>query len=177
MLILSKYMVLRLHPHFNMIHASIIGLCLTTILLTNACSSDEPGGLPQDVEKPVIADGDVPNPIDCQIYHRGESIPLRYTFTDNQELGNFNVEVHNNFDHHTHSTSASECELAPIKSPVHPWVFNQDYTIPDGRKTYATEIDIPIPSNIDTGDYHFMLRLTDKAGWQQLKAISIKIVE
>jgi hypothetical protein len=25
------------------------------------------------------------------------------------------------------------------------------------------------------GDYHFMIRLTDKAGWQQLKALAIII--
>ena len=29
----------------------------------------------------------------------------------------------------------------------------------------------------ETGDYHFMVRLTDKAGWQQIKAVSIKVVE
>ncbi|RYD73590.1 MAG: DUF4625 domain-containing protein, partial [Sphingobacteriales bacterium] len=25
------------------------------------------------------------------------------------------------------------------------------------------------------GDYHFLIRITDKAGWQTIKAISIKI--
>ena len=42
---------------------------------------------------------------------------------------------------------------------------------------FHASVDIDIPENIDTGDYHFMVRLTDKAGWQQLKGISLKIVE
>lgn len=129
------------------------------------------------MQKPAIEDGDVPNPIDCQQYHRGDVIPFRYTFTDNEELGNFNIEVHNNFDHHTHSTSAGDCPLDPIKKPVNPWVYNQDFAIPGGMKQYKAKVDIAIPSDIDTGDYHFMIRLTDKAGWQQLKAVSIKIID
>ncbi len=43
--------------------------------------------------------------------------------------------------------------------------------------TYDAKVDITVPDDIDTGDYHFMVRLTDKSGWQQLKAISIKIIE
>lgn len=83
-----------------------------------------------------------------------------------QELGNFNIEIHINFDHHTHSTSATECTLGPKKSPINPWVFNQSQKIPAGKKSFETKLDITIPEEIDTGDYHFMIRLTDKAGWQ-----------
>ncbi len=143
-----------------------------------SCSSDDDGNtVANDQEKPKIEDGTVPNPIDCQQYKRGETIPFRYTFTDNVELGNFNIEIHNNFDHHTHSTSAGDCPLDDKKSPVNPWVYNQDQAIPAGLKSYEAKVDIPIPQDIDPGDYHFMIRLTDKAGWQELKAVSIKIKE
>ncbi len=111
------------------------------------------------------------------MYHKGETIPFRYTFTDNMELGNFNLEIHNNFDHHSHSTSAGDCPLDPIKTPVNPWIYNQDFAIPTGATSYEAKVDIPIPYDIDNGDYHFMVRVTDKAGWQQLKAISIKIAD
>lgn len=144
------------------------------ILFLSACS-DENDDVVKDMEKPEIIDGAMPSPIDCQVYHKGEVIPFRYLFTDNVELGNYNIEIHNNFDHHTHSTSAGDCPLNPKKDPVNPWVYNQDYPIPEGLKSYQAKADIPIPETIDTGDYHFMIRLTDKSGWQQLKAISIKI--
>ena len=128
------------------------------------------------MEKPEIADGSRPSPVDCQAYSKGESIQFSYLFIDNVELGNFNIEIHHNFDHHSHSTSAGDCHLEPKKQPVNPWVYNQDYTIPAGKKTYAAEVDIPIPENIDAGDYHLMIRVTDKSGWQQLKTVSIKIL-
>ncbi|MDR2424760.1 MAG: DUF4625 domain-containing protein, partial [Prevotellaceae bacterium] len=37
--------------------------------------------------------------------------------------------------------------------------------------------EIAVPADIDAGDYHFMVRLTDKSGWQQLAAVSVKITE
>lgn len=159
--------------HF--IYPAFTAFIFGTTLLMVSCSDDSNETQAKDIEKPRIEDGHVPNPIDCQVYTRGQVIPLRYTFTDNQELGNFNIEIHNNFDHHTHSTSATECTLDPKKSPVNPWVFNQSQKIPAGKKSFEAKLDITIPEDIDTGDYHFMIRLTDKAGWQQLKAVSIKI--
>lgn len=147
------------------------------VSFTSCSSDDADGSTTNDQEKPAILDGELPNPIDCQVYKRGETITFKYDFTDNVELGNFNIEIHNNFDHHTHSTSAGDCPLDAKKNPVNPWVFNQDYTIPAGLKNYAAQVNIPIPSDIDPGDYHFMIRVTDKSGWQQLKAVSIKVKE
>lgn len=125
----------------------------------------------------ISEQGITANPIDCQVYHRGETIPFCYVFTDNDELGKYNIEVHHNFDHHTHSTSATTCSMDDVKEAQNPWVFNQDFNIPDGQKSFSAREDIKIPTNIDTGDYHFMIRLTDKAGWQQIKSVAIKIVE
>lgn len=145
--------------------------------LTSCSSDDTDDTTVNDQKKPEIVDGDLPNPIDCQQYHRGDVIAFRYTFTDNAELGNFNIEIHNNFDHHTHSTSAGDCTLDSKKNPVSPWVYNQDYPIPSGLKSYDAKVDITCPKDIDPGNYHFMVRVTDKSGWQQLKAVSIKILE
>ena len=141
-----------------------------------ACSSDDDE--PQkDMLQPVISDtGIVADPIDCQVYHRGDVIPFHYLFTDDTELGAYNIEIHNNFDHHTHSTSSVECPVDVKKDPVKPWIFSQDYTIPAGQRSYDARHDIQIPADIDTGDYHFMVRLTDHAGWQQLHAVAIKII-
>ena len=132
----------------------------------------------KDMQQPVISDqGIVANPIDCQQYHRGDIIPFHYVMTDNEELGNYNIEIHNNFDHHTHSTTAAECPMDAQKQPQNPWVYNRDYTIPTGQRQYDARVDIQIPADIDPGDYHFMIRLTDRAGWQQLHAVAVKILE
>ena len=132
----------------------------------------------KDMQQPVISEqGITANPIDCQQYHRGDVIPFHYVMTDDQELGAYNIEIHNNFDHHTHSTTAAECPMDAQKDPKNPWVYNRDFSIPSGQRTYDARHDIQIPTDIDPGDYHFMIRLTDRAGWQQLHAVAIKIVE
>ena len=141
-----------------------------------ACSSDDDEQ--KDMQQPVISDqGITANPIDCQQYHRGDMIPFHYVMTDNEELGNYNIEIHNNFDHHTHSTTSVECPIDAQKQPQSPWVYNSDHTIPAGQRQYDARVDITIPADIDPGDYHFMVRLTDRAGWQQLHAVAIKITE
>lgn len=147
------------------------------LLALAACSGDDESDTKKDTTMPVIESDENALPSNCQVYYKGEVIPFRCLMSDNQELGNYNIEIHHNFDHHTHSTDAGECELDAKKTPVHPWVYNQSFTIPQGSSTYDAQVDIPIPNDIDPGDYHFMIRLTDKAGWQQLRAVSIKIKE
>ena len=149
--------------------------CVVTLSVSSCSSTDDDE---KDMQQPVITDqGITANPIDCQVYQRGETIPFHYVFTDDRELGNFNIEIHNDFEHHTHSGSAVECESDDKKDPVNPWVYNRDFTIPAAQRSYDARIDIPIPADIDPGEYHFMVRLTDKEGWQQLKAVAIRIVE
>ena len=151
-------------------------LSLTLLCALCACSSSDDET--KDMTYPVINTTDiVAIPTDCDVFRRGEVIPFNYLFTDDTELGSYNIEIHHNFDHHTHSTSSVECPMEPIKKPVNAWVYNQDYTIPSGLRTYTASHEIKIPTDIDTGDYHFMVRLTDRAGWQQLHAVAVKIIE
>ncbi|MBP5715538.1 MAG: DUF4625 domain-containing protein, partial [Bacteroidales bacterium] len=37
--------------------------------------------------------------------------------------------------------------------------------------------DIEVPANAAFGAYHFMIRVTDEAGWQQLHSVEIHVVE
>ena len=160
----------------NMKYMSLIVTALSAALTLAACNDNDDDE--KDMTYPEISsEGIVANPIDCQVYERGSVIPFSYVFTDNRELGNYNIEIHTNADHHSHSTSATDCEDDDdhAHTTQKPWVFNQDYTIPAGQQRFAARIDIPIPADIDTGDYHFMIRLTDRAGWQQLKAVAIRI--
>ncbi len=153
-------------------------LPLLALLCTVCGCSNDDDESDKDLTYPEISDqGITANPIDCQVYHRGEVIPVRYILMDNQELGAYNIEIHHNFDHHSHSTSHTDCPQEAKKEPVEPWVFNLDYLIPAGMRKYGLDPDILIPSDIDTGDYHFMIRLTDRAGWQQLRAVALKIME
>ena len=152
----------------------------------SACSSTE-----TDTSVPeIISVGDATAPLNCQEYPRGGAIFFDYLFQDDTELGAYNIEIHNNFDHHTHSTEAGECRQDPAKEPVNPWILNKDYpipagsasfeakqTIPAGSTSFEAKQTIPVPTDVDPGEYHFMIRLTDRSGWQQLKSVSIRVSE
>jgi hypothetical protein len=146
-----------------------VSLMLLSFLLFS-CGDDNN----KDMQKPEIR---VDFPQNCIMLQRGQSFVFHAHFSDNVELGNYNIEVHNNFDHHSHNTGNVECEMDARKSPVNAWVFNQAYAIPAGQKTFEANNPITIPADIDTGDYHFMVRLTDQSGWQELAAVSIKVTE
>lgn len=114
-------------------------------------------------------------PKQCSVIKRGEKFVFRALLSDNAELGSLNLDIHHNFDHHTHSTELEECNLAPIKQPVKPFLLIKNIAIPSGLKSYQASAEIQVPLDVDPGDYHFMIRLTDKEGWQTIKGLSIRI--
>lgn len=151
----------------------VISLILITII--SACKKENQKEI--DTEYPVI-DITVESsfPKQCSIVKRGETFIFRASVSDNAELGSVSVDIHHNFDHHTHSTEVESCDLEPIKIPIKPILLIQSYPIPAGLKVYEVQQEIAVPADVDPGDYHFMIRLTDKEGWQTIKGLSIKIV-
>lgn len=142
-------------------------------LLFISCNKSEK----DDIYPEIDMNGPNDFPKDCDTLYLGKSFLFRATFTDNKELGAFSIDIHNNFDHHTHSSSMVECPLDPVKTPVNPLVFIGEYNIPSGSTICQAAETISIPSGVDPGDYHLMIRLTDKEGWQTIKGIAIKLVD
>ena len=156
----------------------IIAIIMSLIFAFNSCEKDED----IDNQKPEI-DLSIPDafPVSCDTLYFGETFILKVKFTDNVQLGSYSIDIHNNFDHHSHSTEVTECSLDPIKEPVNPFTLIQDYDIPSGQQVYETNLSITIPSSnsngsFDEGDYHFFISLTDKSGWSAQKGLSIKIL-
>ena len=121
----------------------LLALALSSALFSS-CEKDEE----IDKEKPNI-DLSIQDafPVNCDTLYFGESFELKVLFTDNVELGSFSIDIHNNFDHHSHSTEVTECSLNPIKDPVNPYLFIQNYDIPSGLSEYETNLSISIPAN------------------------------
>lgn len=120
-------------------------------------------------------------PNNCDTLYFGESFTLKMRFTDNRELGTFSIAIHDNFDHHSHSTELTECTLDPVKEAINSYRYIQDFEIPAGLMDYETNISIELPSedqngSFDPGDYHFFISLTDAEGWSAQKGLSIKIL-
>lgn len=153
---------------------SLLSLCLVLMLVLSNCSKDT--AEPIDTIYPEINTGiNDAFPKQCGVVKRGGQFVFRALLSDNAELGSLNLDIHHNFDHHTHSTELEECSLSPVKQPIKPFLLIKNITIPTGQKSYQASAEIQVPADIDPGDYHFMIRLTDKEGWQTIKGLSIKI--
>lgn len=162
------------HKNRNMKTIKHIFIFALFAFAITACESDK---TEIDTEYPVIDITDANSfPIQCSEITRGQKITFKAKFTDNVSLGSYSLDIHHNFDQHTHSTEVNNCIADPIKKPVKPFLFINSVDIPSGEKTYEAIQEIAIPSDIDPGDYHFMIRLTDKEGWQTIKGLSIKIL-
>lgn len=157
----------------------LIMLAILLSLSFSSCKKDQPE---IDDKKPNI-DLYIQDafPGNCDTLYFGETFHFNILFSDNVELGSFSIDIHHNFDHHSHSTEITECILDPIKSPVNPYVSIEDYSIPAGLKEHKANLLITIPSAnssglFDEGDYHFFISLTDKEGWSTQKGLSIKML-
>ncbi|KEO75474.1 DUF4625 domain-containing protein [Anditalea andensis] len=128
-----------------------------------------------DTEYPEILLHQDAFPIQCSTINKGETFTFRAFFHDNVQLGSYSLDIHHNFDHHTHSTEVEECDLDRIKVPEKPFLFIRNYPIPEGLREYPASTEIEVPEDIDSGDYHLMIRVTDKEGWQTMIGLSIKI--
>lgn len=150
----------------------IFGIPALLVLLLSSCQDNDS----IDTEHPVIdLTFNEAFPKQCDVLQKGESVIMKARFTDNVQLGAFSLDVHQNFDHHSHSTEINDCVMEAVKTPVKPFLLIRNYTIPDGLREYIAEVEIQVPGDVDSGDYHFMILLTDREGWQTIRGISIKV--
>ncbi|MEP1856176.1 DUF4625 domain-containing protein [Nonlabens ulvanivorans] len=155
---------------------SYLHLLVAFLFLASSCSSDD--GITIDEEKPTITinytDG---FPQACQELTKGETYTFKAQVTDNRALAAYSLEIHHNFDHHTHDDQGEVCTLDPIKDAFNPMMFLENYTLEDAPTFYELNISITIPNDVDTGDYHCAYSVTDETGWQSRTSIDIKIVD
>ena len=131
-----------------------------------------------DEEKPTITVNYAGGfPQTCESLNRGQSYTIKAKVTDNLELASYSIEMHHNFDHHTHDDQEGACQLEPVTTAVNPFIFSTSSSVPKGQTNFEIEAVVTIPLAIDTGDYHLALSVTDVTGWQARTAVDIKIVE
>lgn len=133
----------------------------------------------KDEQKPTITlnyAGGFPKP--CAKLKRGQKFTLKVKATDNVGLASYAIDIHNNFDHHTHDDQGSKCDMEPSKNPTaNTFKFDKNFQIQNKPKEYEISQAIAIPANADTGDYHCQISVVDVTGWQGRTSVDIKIVE
>lgn len=169
----------------------LLTIIASALIMSAITSCDNDDDKTIDTEKPQInASIDGASPANAATFYFGEEIPVKLLLTDNAELGSFSVNIHNNFDHHSHSTEEEGEEHHHEEGEEHEegedgdaFQFTQDYTIPAGSKQFLIDTKISLPAKSDDGDeyeggdYHFMITVTDKAGFSTFKAFEIKILK
>lgn len=152
----------------------LIILSIMIALLSHSCEDNDDK---KDTELPVIdMSGPDAFPTSCDTLYRGETFVFQATFTDQVELGSYSLDIHHNFDHHNpHTGQAGECPPEPKKESDNPYVLQRSFSIPEGLQLFEATNEITVPEDVDEGDYHLMVKLTDQNGWQATYAVSVKI--
>lgn len=147
-----------------------------SLILLSSCSNDD--NLDKDLEKPSINIAyEEGFPRSCSQLIKGQTYSFKALVTDNLALASYSLDIHHNFDHHTHDDQGSACDLASKKQAVNPFVYMENFSIEGGLRSYELHIDVIIPSDIDPGDYHCSFSVTDVTGWQKRTSVDIKIIE
>jgi len=148
-------------------------LLLSSLVFISSCSEDD-----KDEEKPTITvdytDG---FPQACQELQRGSTYTFKASTSDNLGLASYSIDIHNNFDHHTHDDQEEVCEMSPDKDAINPFIYLDNFSISESPTDYELSEDITIPTDIDTGDYHCSISIIDVTGWQSQTTIDIKIID
>lgn len=137
---------------------SIISLALT--LTFASCDKDDDDNV--DTTKPVIELEEPENGDELLI---GADIHFECDFSDNEALGSYMIEIHSNFDGHSHKAKTTRGE--------EPFFFKKSYDISGLRNTHVHHHDVVIPENAAPGNYHMVVYCTDAAGNQSLVARDI----
>ncbi len=140
-------------------------ICLALGFAGWSCGNDDPKA--QDTEAPVIT---VASPVKGGTFEAGSQIRFEAEIEDNVGLAICNVNIHSNFDGHSHGRIAAS-----------PLSFEKSFTL-TGKKASISEL-IDIPSDATPGNYHFIVKAIDEArnatGYSDgsTKEIDIKILE
>ena len=139
-------------------YLSIVIVLMSSVLLVS-CSDDEKQG---DTTKPVIT---LNAPAEGAALQPGSHIHFDMDLEDDVMLGSYKVEIHNNFDGHTH-TKVEAGETTPF-------AYNNSWDVSDKKSHHIHHHEIEIPANATEGNYHFMVYCTDAAGNESYVARNI----
>lgn len=132
-------------------------LALAFSFVFTACDNDD-----ADTTRPII---ELDEPEDGDELLIGAGIHFECDFSDDVMLGSYMIEIHNNFDGHSHK--------APSRATDEPFFFKQSYDLSGLRNAHVHHHEVVIPENATPGNYHLVVYCTDAAGNQSLVAREI----
>lgn len=134
--------------------------CMPLFLLW-ACNEDGPVDEGPDTQSPVIqivsSSPQAKEGVICKTSESnvisvatGREIVLKLTFSDDRNLSQYKIDIHNNFDCHAHGRVASSWQVLRIENIA-------------GKKVELDEV-ILVPEDALAGDYHLQILCLDESG-------------
>jgi hypothetical protein len=135
-----------------------IALIFLTLALPGLIACDD-SNEPVDVTAPVL---EITEPVNGEFLAAGEDVHLLGTLSDDRELAEFQVDVHNNFDGHAHGRVTGTLDDPSLLK----WSITERFPVPAGRMSYDIDLhdELIVPANTMAGPYHLIVSAVDKAG-------------
>ena len=123
------------------LYLPIISLLAMSVFAFISCDDSD-----SDTTKPVIEEG--------QELKIGDEhgVHFEMDLSDDVMLKSYMIEIHSNFDHHSHGKSRA----AATGEATVDFSFNRSYDISGKKTAHIHHHDIVIPANATPGDYHLM---------------------
>ena len=136
------------------LYLPIISLLAMSVFAFISCDDSD-----SDTTKPVIEPSE---PEEGQELKIGDEhgVHFEMDLSDDVMLKSYMIEIHSNFDHHSHGKSRA----AATGEATVDFSFNRSYDISGKKTAHIHHHDIVIPANATPGDYHLMVYCTDAAG-------------
>jgi hypothetical protein len=132
----------------------VIFSMITVLSLFTSCNDDG------DTVKPVIH---LIEPEEDAVLKIGSDVHFEMEVSDNEMLKSYKVEIHSNFDGHTHS-----------RAETTDFSFNKTWDL-SGKNADIHHHEIIIPESATPGYYHLMVYCTDVAGNEASLARDIEL--
>lgn len=119
---------------------------LAMTMFTVSCTKD------QDTEAPQIAEFKINGATQMVVVAAGTAMNIDLTFTDNEALQEWKLDIHDAFDGHGHGKTQANTRLS----------LQQTFAI--SGATAQTTQTVNIPANAAAGPYHCIVRVLDAKG-------------
>lgn len=154
----------------NLQSLSLIVLSALFLFCWSACEQ-------ADTVPPTIV---VASPEEDAAIKAGEELCVKVTFTDNKALSAYKINIHPNFNGHSHAPmrSLASSTLATEQTvDFEVTLTSASQNDPLTGTNCFRDIDIDIPDNATPGNYHLLIYCTDAAGNEMYVAQDLKIVQ
>ena len=148
----------------NKFYLPIIAFLAMSAFVFVSCDNNDSS----DTTKPLI---ELHEPEEGQALEIGNEhgVHLEMDLSDDVMLKSYKIEIHSNFDHHSHGGNSRAAGATVDFS------FNKSYDISGQKTAHIHHHDIVIPVDATPGDYHLMVYCTDAAGNESYVARNIKL--